>query len=76
MPVGGVRTFILSGPPLHVASRQPGFVEFWTEEGQAETVREYHLKAVGTGDLVDDTWRHVGTAMDVYGLVWHLYELP
>ncbi len=68
-------THDLTGPVLHVATRQPDMVEIWvmhTDDGPA-TAREFRV--YGTGHPIVEPCRHVGSAFAAGGaLVWHLME--
>lgn len=67
---------IRCGPPLHVACRQPGTVEFWAADSDVP-VEERHFTVFGTGRPMPDGLVYVGTAMEPGGrLVWHLMSDP
>lgn len=64
------------GPPLHVACRHHGFVEFWAhpfEDDADEFVDELRFRVYGTGHEIPEEALYVGTALTPDGaLVWHL----
>jgi hypothetical protein len=68
------------GPVLHVASRETGRVEVWTEEYVCDQTFETsapkrQVQAFGTGQpLSSNNLRtHIGSALDG-PFVWHLYS--
>lgn len=72
-----------AGPIVHVACRKIDAVEFWAiDDGTDKQVREFMV--AGTGEAVDGTLEHVGTALTAprgpalpHGaFVWHLFERP
>lgn len=66
----------VSGPILHVDSRDVATVEVWAwHEGQSTAGRE--LRVFGTGQPIPEGAKYVGTAIPPGGhLVWHLMEQP
>lgn len=64
----------LSGPIVHVATRNPRVVEVWAiDTGEASSLRGF--RAFGTGQPLPPDVAHVGTAITPGGqLVWHLFE--
>jgi hypothetical protein len=66
--------FPMNGAILHVASRRPDTVEFWTLDTHGPLVDRV-FQVVGTGQPFPSDWKHVGTALAADGeLVWHLME--
>lgn len=64
----------LSGPIVHVASRNPRSVEVWAIATAAPSVTR-GFRAFGTGQALPPDVQHVGTAVTAGGqLVWHLFE--
>lgn len=59
---------------LAVAAPRVDVVEFWSSDRSG---RPWEPKAwfrvVGTGQTVPESWRYLGTAPRVQGLVWHLF---
>jgi hypothetical protein len=67
----------LNGPIVHVATRDPRFVEVWAVENEDAYRTRREFVVVGTGHPYNHFWKHVGTAIDPSGLlVWHLMEVP
>jgi hypothetical protein len=67
--------FDLNGAIVHVDSRQPDVVEFWSVETGGPVIKR-EFTVVGTGHPYPDHWKHVGTALTADGaLVWHLIEV-
>ena len=66
----------LSGPILHIATRDPRKVEIWSLHNPDEQERVRVLRVFGTGHaLSSDTAAHVGSTVTPDGmLVWHLFE--
>ncbi len=65
----------LSGPVLHVASRQRALVEFWAlGDVEPETMRFFRVYATGQ-PIPGCGLTYVGTCFDGSGaaLVWHLF---
>lgn len=66
----------LSGPIVHVASRNPRHVEVWAINGEHEPA-ERTFQVFGTGQTLPHNAVHVGTALPIarHDVVWHLFEL-
>lgn len=68
------------GPPLHVACRHAGVVEFWAQPldpDADEFVDEQRFRVYGTGHDIPEEALHAGTALAPGGqLVWHLVTDP
>ncbi len=66
--------FALTGPIVHVASRQPDVVEMWEVTNDLSAPRRVGFQAFGTGQEVPYGARYVGTALAAGGaLVWHVF---
>jgi hypothetical protein len=66
----------LTGPILHVASRESDIVEFWSWTNDHPPI-SYMFKAFGTGWPVPEivsSIQYVGTALATNGFVWHLFR--
>lgn len=75
IPVDGKwHTIRLTGPILHVATRQEARVEFWHLHDDSAPVTRHELQAFGTGHELPGDAAYVGTALDTDGFVWHLME--
>lgn len=75
VPVDGRwHTIDLTGQILHVASRDPAYVEFWAMHHHGEVPRPAQFRVVPTGySFASGMYR--GTAIAPGGqLVWHLIE--
>lgn len=76
VPVDGVwHALALSGPVLHVDTRNRGLVEVWAlDDGGPKAERRFQV--FGTGQpLPDGVVAHVGSVITAQGaLVWHLFE--
>jgi hypothetical protein len=70
----GIHSFMLTGPPLFVASRNPDRIEFWYEHNPDWIPERYQFVALCTGEQIPPGATHVGTTL-IGALVWHLYRL-
>jgi len=66
----------LTGEPLAFAATDTETVEFWAEHDDQAGRTDRAFRVVGTGHVIPDGARWVGTCPRHYGLVWHLYEVP
>lgn len=67
----------LSHSPVAVAAIGDAAVEFWAEHTEGATQLRRAFRVYGTGHLLPDGARWVGTCPRTqHGGVWHLYELP
>lgn len=62
-----------TGHVVHVASRDPAYVEVWHEVLDDAVPSTRRFRVFGTGQDVPDRATHAGTAV-IGPLVWHLYE--
>lgn len=64
----------LSGPIVHVATRDPNLVELWAiNTNEPPSTRGFRV--FGTGQPLPPDVAHIGTALTAGGqLVWHLFE--
>lgn len=69
------RVLWLTSDPVYIASRTIGVVEIWAEFDSEEEPKEKKYLIVGTGHIIPDGAKYVGTTLARHGLVWHLYEL-
>lgn len=72
VPVDDAIHVITCGEVLHVASRNPMKVEFWTTD---RNMVSKAFTVVGTGHEIQSDCVFRGTALTAVGLVWHLLEL-
>lgn len=71
--IGGALDVELSGPIVHVTTRNLDYVEFWAITGETEpSVRTFEV--FGTGHPLPHQAVYVGTAL-AGAFVWHLFEL-
>lgn len=64
----------LSGPIVHVASRNPRTVELWALD-TGRPSRHRGFRVFGTGQPLPPDVAHIGTALAGGGeLIWHLFE--